>query len=419
MWRIVAPRGKNGTVLTEVYREHSARVIATLARVSGDLELAEDCFQDAVEKAVVRWPVDGVPDNPAAWLTTVARNGLIDRVRREKRGQEKLESIAAEAAGRGPVETPQAVLPDDRLELVFACCHPSLSAEAQIALTLRTLGGLTTAEIARAFLVPEATMAQRLVRAKRKIKLAGIPFEVPNPDVLSERIDGVLTVVYLVFNEGYASSTGDVHVRSELCAEAISLARVLVDLLGDEPEVAGLLSLLLMHDSRRAARTGPEGELIVLDDQDRSKWDGDQISEARTLLISTLSRGRPGPYQVQAAISALHSEAATAQDTDWSEIAALYSVLVGMMPTAVVRLNRAVAVGMATNVEDGLRLVEALDAELRGYPPLEAARADLLRRAGRHADAVGAYNRAIDINPSTAEQQYLRRRMQECAALAG
>jgi len=405
-------------VLTQVYREHAARVIGTLARISGDLELAEDCFQDAIEKAVVCWPRDGVPDNTAAWLTTVARNGLIDRVRREKRGRQKLESIAAEVIGRDPIETPHAVLPDDRLELVFACCHPSLSAEAQIALTLRTLGGLTTAEIARAFLVPEATMAQRLVRAKRKIKLAGIPFQVPQPDVLSERIDGVLTVVYLVFNEGYASSTGEVHVRSELCSEAISLARVLVDLMRDEPEVAGLLSLLLMHDARRSARTGPSGELIVLDDQDRSKWNTSQISEARALLIATLSRGRPGPYQVQAAISALHSEAVTAEQTDWSEIAALYSVLVTMVPTPVVRLNRAVAIGMATNVNEGLRLIESLDDELRDYPPLEAARADLLRRAGRYSDAVGAYRRAVDINPSVSEQQYLLRRLRECAALA-
>ena len=405
-------------MLTEVYREHSGRVIATLARSTGDLQLAEDCFQDAVEKALLTWPDDGVPDNPAAWLTTVARRRLIDRVRRDRRGGE-LEHIAADLELRDPSPAVARVLEDDRLELVFACCHPSLPTDAQLALTLRSLGGLTTAEIARAFLVPEATMAQRLVRAKRKIKLAKIPFEVPKPEVLAERIDRVLHVVYLIFNEGYASSSGDQHVRADLCAEAISLSRVLADLLADETEAHGLLSLLLMHDSRRTARTSPTGEVIVLEDQDRSLWDQELISEARSLLIATLSKGRPGPYQVQAAISALHTEAPSAGETDWTEIAALYSVLVEMTPTAVVRLNAAVALGMASEPRVGLDLIDRLESELSTYPPLHAARADLLRRSERFGEAIVAYDTAAGMTTSESERSYLLRRRDECSRLIG
>jgi len=402
-------------MLTEVYREHAGRVIATLARSTGDLQLAEDCFQDAVERALVRWPDDGVPDNPAAWLTTVAKRRLIDRVRRDRRGGE-LEQVASELELREPSAPATSVLEDDRLELVFACCHPSLPTEAQLAITLRSLGGLTTPEIARAFLVPEATMAQRLVRAKRKIKLAKIPFEVPKPEVLSERIDQVLQVVYLIFNEGYASSTGSQHIRADLCAEAISLARVLGDLLPDEAEVHGLLALLLMHDSRRAARTNQDGDVIVLEDQDRSVWDQTLISEARSLLIATLSKGRPGPYQVQAAISALHTEAPSAAETDWTEIAALYTVLVEMNPTAVVRLNAAVALGMASSPANGLALIDRLADELPDYPPREAARADLLRREGRYEQAIAAYVAAAEMTTSHSEQKYLLRRRDECVS---
>ena len=403
-------------MLTEVYREHAGRVIATLARSTGDLQLAEDCFQDAIERALVRWPVDGEPDNPAAWLTTVAKRRLIDRVRRDKRGGE-LEQLATELELREPATPPMVSAGDDRLELVFACCHPALPTEAQIALTLRSLGGLTTPEIARAFLVPEATMAQRLVRAKRKIKLAKIPFEVPKPEVLADRIDRVLSVVYLIFNEGYVASTGDQHIRSELCAEAISLGRVLADLLPDETEVHGLLALMLMHDSRREARTGPGGEMVVLEEQDRTVWDQRLISEARTLLISTMSRGRPGPYQVQAAISALHSEATSPDETDWTEIAALYSVLVEMSPTAVVRLNAAVAIGMANEPRIGLELIDHLESELHDYPPLHAARADLLRRSHCFDEAVVAYDAAAGMTTSQTERAYLLSRRHECAEL--
>ncbi len=391
------------------FRAEWGQVVATLIRVTGDWDLAEECAQDAFATALERWARDGVPRSPGAWLTTTARNRAIDRLRREAVGAAKLREVAA-LADPGPDPEPPEEIRDDRLRLIFTCCHPALPFEARVALTLRTLAGLTTAEIARAFVVPEATMAQRLVRAKKKIRNAGIPYRVPPAHLLPERTNAVLGVLYLLFNEGYAASAGADLVRVSLTGEAIRLARVLVSLMPGEPEVEGLLALLLLHDARRAARVSPAGELVTLEDQDRARWDAAEIAEGVALLETALRRGRPGPYQVQAAIAACHATAADGRRTPTgAQIASLYAELARFVPSAVVELNRAVAVAMADGPAAGLALVDELAAggELAGYHLLPATRADLLRRLDRRAEAAAAYRAAIELAGSDAERRYL------------
>ncbi|MDX6361220.1 MAG: polymerase sigma-70 factor, subfamily [Streptomyces sp.] len=398
------------------FREEWGQVVATLIRVTGDWDLAEECAQDAFTQALDRWRRDGVPRRPGAWLTTTARHRALDVLRREAVGAQKLREVAVLARHEGPGPEDDSGVHDDRLRLIFTCCHPALPIEARVALTLRTLAGLTTPEIARAFLVPEATMAQRLVRAKRKIRNAGIPYRVPPAHLLPERTTGVLGVVYLLFNEGYAATSGADLLRTNLCAEAVRLARVLARLMPDEPEVLGLLALLLLHDARRGTRVDAAGELVTLEDQDRTAWDRAAVDEGATLLETALRRGRPGPYQIQAAIAACHTTAATAQDTDWADIAALYGELARFVPSAVVRLNRAVAVGMAEDPETGLALVAELEeaGELEGYHLLPATRADLLRRTGRMGEAAEAYGRALELVENEAERRFLEKRLAEC-----
>ena len=390
--------------------------------MTGDFDLAEEAVQDAFISALETWPQRGVPDNPGAWITTTARNRAIDRLRRRKRLTEKTESLAREAALESDLRaidsgTAEDAMPivDDRLRLIFTCCHPALAMDARVALTLRTLGGLTTPEIARAFLVPEPTLAQRLVRAKRKIRDAGIPYRIPPAELLPERLDGVLRVLYLVFNEGYAASSGDSLIRRELCAEAIRLARVVVALLPDEPEATGLLALMLLHDARREARVGPGGELVLLDDQDRTHWDADRIAEGRALVANALEARRPGPYQVQAAIAALHDEAARPADTDWPQIATLYGTLQRLTPSPVVELNLAAAVAMADGPAVGLAMMDGIAAsgELESYPYLHAARADLLRRLERWSEAATAYRRALALTANGPERAFLEGRLRE------
>jgi RNA polymerase sigma-70 factor, ECF subfamily len=411
-----------GTVeaaLAGAFRDEWGQVVATLIRVTGNWDLAEECTQDAFALAWERWPRDGVPARPGAWLTTTARRRAIDRLRRDAVGAAKLRELAAlapdpeSADGTGNGDE----VPDDRLRLMFTCCHPALAMEAQVALTLRTLAGLTTVEIAKAFLVGEQTMAKRLVRAKQKIRLAGIPYRVPPAHLLPARTTAVLAVLYLLFNEGYSATAGANPVRQALSAEAIRLARVLARLMPDEPEAAGLLALVLLQDSRRESRLDGAGDLVTLEEQDRARWDAAEIDEGVALLDAALARGRPGPYQVQAAIAACHATAPDAAATDWPQIATLYGRLARLVPTPVVELNRAVAVGMAAGPAAGLALADALaDAgALPGYHLLPATRADLLRRLGRHAEAAEAYRAARELAPTDAERRYLERRLAEVA----
>ena len=394
------------------FRDEWGQVVATLIGVTGDWDLAEECAQDAFATAMDRWPRDGVPRKPGAWLTTTARNRALDRLRRDAVGAAKLRELAA--TDTGPGEPPEEIQ-DDRLRLIFTCCHPALGFEARVALTLRTLAGLTTAEIARAFVVPEATMAQRLVRAKRKIRNAGIPYRVPPAELLPERVNAILGVLYLLFNEGYAASEGTNLVRQNLSAEAIRLGRALVSLLPGEPEVEGLLALMVLHDARRAARVSPSGSLVTLEEQDRSRWSAAGIAAGLSLLETALRRGAPGPYQVQAAIAACHASAPTAAATDWAQIASLYGELSKFVPSPVVALNRAVAVAMADGPAAGLAIVDGLAAsgELTGYHLLPATRADLLRRLARHAEAADAYREAIELTTSEPERRYLSGRLAE------
>jgi RNA polymerase sigma-70 factor, ECF subfamily len=400
------------------FREEWGRVVATLIRTTGDWDLAEECAQDAFAMALQRWPRDGIPGRPGAWLTTAARNRAIDVLRRRAVGAAKLREVAAMSvsspfSGAEPDPADDSGVPDDRLRLMFTCCHPALSLEARVALTLRTLAGLTTGEIARAFLSSEPTMAKRLVRAKQKIQNAGIPYRVPPAHLLPERTPGVLGVLYLLFNEGYSATAGADLVRQNLSAEAIRLARVLVTLMPDEAEAGGLLALMLLHDARRPARLDAAGDLVTLEDQDRSLWEQASIDQGVAVLEGALRRGQPGPYQIQAAIAACHATAATAADTDWAQIAGLYSRLARFLPTPVVSLNHAVAVGMAFGPEAALPLVAALEAsgKLAGYHLLPATRADMLRRLGRLPEAAAAYREALELAGTDAERRFLSRRL--------
>jgi RNA polymerase sigma-70 factor (ECF subfamily) len=404
-------------VVERLFREDHGRALATLIRAVGDFDLAEEAVQDAFIRAMDRWPADGVPDNPGAWITTTARNRAIDRIRRERRLRDKVELIQALdrlQALPDEEELRMRAWPDERLRLVFTCCHPALGQDAQVALTLRTLGGLTTREIARAFLTTEPTIAQRLVRAKRKIREAAIPFEVPPPAVLPERLAGVLAVLYLVFNEGYASTEGPL-VRSDLCAEAIRLARVVVELLPREPEAIGLLALMLLHHSRREARVDPKGDMVLMEEQERSRWNAAEIAEGLALLGRARELGMGGPYLVQAAIAAEHARAPHAEAVDWPVLVALYRSLLAIQPSPVVALNAAVAVAMADGPQAGLALVDRLAATgaLERYHLLHSTRADLLRRLDRRAEAAVAYRRALDLATSPAERRFLERRLAE------
>jgi len=405
------------------FREEWGRIVATLIRRTGDWDLAEECAQEAFAEALRRWPADGIPQRPGAWLTTVAGHRAIDWLRRGARGAELLEQAGrevlpppgADEEAMAELSGQSGAIEDDRLRLIFTCCHPALPLEGRVALTLRSLAGLSTAEIAHAFLVPEATMAKRLTRTKAKIAAAGIPYRVPPAHLLPERTAGVLAVLYLMFNEGHSASSGTELIRASLCEEAIRLGRALHQLMPDEPEVRGVLALMLLHHSRRHARVGGDGQLITLEEQDRSRWDAAEIQEGLALLESALRQRQAGPYQLQAAIAACHARAATAADTDWPQIAGLYALLERQMPSPVVRLNRAVAVAMAGDIEAALALVDELsgDPRLARYYLLEATRADLLRRRGDQAAAAAAYQRALPLAPSQAERRYLLSRLQE------
>ncbi|MFJ1763068.1 RNA polymerase sigma factor [Amycolatopsis sp. NPDC088138] len=398
----------------EAFRTEWGRVVATLIRVTGDWDLAEECAQEAFAKALATWPRDGVPRRPGAWLTTTARNRALDKLRRGAAEAGRLRDLAVTTPAGEPAPEPDDV-PDDRLRLMFTCCHPALPLEAQVALTLRTLAGLSTPEIARAFLVPEPTMAQRIVRAKRKIRNARIPYRVPPAELLPERTSGVLGVLYLLFNEGYSASAGADLVRQALTAEAIRLTRVVVGLLPDAPEAGGLLALMLFHDARRATRTDDAGDLVTLADQDRTRWDRASIDEGVSVLDSALALGRPGPYQLQAAIAACHATASRAEETDWARIARLYELVARLNPSPVVELNRAVAVAMTGGPSAGLALADALaeSGDLAGYHLLPATRADFLRRLERADEAVAAYREALELAPTDAERRYLSRRIGE------
>jgi RNA polymerase sigma-70 factor, ECF subfamily len=401
--------GLQASEIGRVFRAEYGRAVAVLVRVFGDIDIAEDAVQDAFAAALVHWPSAGLPPSPAGWIITTARNKATDKLRREAlrpgRQAEAGRLHAAEAEDKMLIA--EDAVPDDRLRLIFTCCHPALSSAAQVALTLRLLGGLTTAEIGHAFLVPEATMAQRLVRAKNKIRDAHIPYRVPGEAELPDRLRSVLAVVYLVFNEGYTASSGDELARGDLCAEAIRLGRLLAELLPDEPEVCGLLALMLLIESRRLSRTTSGGDLVLLADQDRSLWDRDLIADGHAIVRECLARNQPGPYQIQAAINAVHSDAPTAADTDWRQILQLYDQLLTVAPTPVVALNRAVAVAEVEGSESALAVVESLD--LGAYYLFHAIRADLLSRLGRNIEASHAYGAALALTSNAVEREFLER----------
>ncbi|HEY4047166.1 MAG TPA: RNA polymerase sigma factor [Acidobacteriaceae bacterium] len=405
------------TIVESVFRKESGRIIAGLIRVSQSFDLAEEAMQDALASALVSWQAKGIPDNPAAWITATAHRKLIDYARRERTRRTNEDQLQYEIEARSGAigDSMSMPLEDDRLRLIFTCCHPALNEEARIALTLRTLGGLTTREIAHAFLLPEATLAQRLVRAQRKIQQARIPYEVPPAERLPERLHSVQAVLYLIFNEGYSSCSGENLVRRELCTEAIRLTRLLAELVPNNPENLGLLALMLLHDSRRDAREGPTQELILLEEQDRSRWHQDQIVEGIRLVERALGRRNFGPYQLQAAIAAVHAEAKSAEETDWKQIAALYAILSTIQASPVVLLNHAVAVAMSGDVERGLALIDELGScgELDSYYLYHAARADLLRRIARSGEALESYNRALVLTTNAVERRYLDRRIAE------
>ena len=393
----------DAAAIDRLFREESGRCLATLIRAFGDIDIAEDAVQDAFAIALRKWPIDGLPPNPGGWITTAARRCAIDRLRRESRGRDLLDEVAMLSSSKEDDGRPEAVakVQDDRLRLIFTCCNPALSTEAQVALTLRLLGGLTTEEVARAFLVAEPTMAQRLARAKRKIKAARIPYRVPQDHELPERLRPVLAVVYLIYNAGLASPA-----EPSLCLEGIRLARILAALMPDQPEIAGLQALLLFTESRRSSRTAADGSLVLLGEQDRTRWDRTLIEEGRAIVRACLRLNQPGAYQLQAVINAVHADAATVEDTDWSQIVTLYDQLFAIAPTPVVALNRAIAIGEVLGAAAALVLVDELDLE--NYHPFHAARADLLRRLGRQGEASVAYERAADLAPTDADRDFLR-----------